>query len=107
MNVTTPTGQNNNLQPFLDDNCSICLASFEGKEVKIAACNHSFNKTSLDTWLKEKNNCPICRVALKERIPNSISAIMNGGRQVPRPEDVEHFLSLSRLSENGALYQIR
>ena len=71
MNVTTPTGQNNNLQPSLNseeyDNCSICLATLKGKEVKTTNCDHSFHKTCLDVWLKENNNCPQCLTDLKER----------------------------------------
>ena len=97
MHVTTPTGQNNNLQPSLNseenDDCSICLASLKGKEVKIAICNHSFHKTCLDDWLKEKENCPLCRTDLKERDLQ------------PNPAPRRFTPENQSLQENGALNQ--
>ena len=50
--------QNNNL---LND-CSICLEIFKNNESVISLpCNHIFHHECIQTWLKNSNNCPLCR----------------------------------------------
>lgn len=47
----------------LDDNCSVCLMEFAmgDKYIVIPDCNHIYHSECLKLWLKENNNCPICR----------------------------------------------
>ena len=41
--------------------CSICLDLIDDNITKILICNHKFHKSCIDTWLKQKNMCPLCR----------------------------------------------
>jgi len=42
--------------------CSICLESYHDDMIYNLSCNHNFHKECLDDWLKQKKNCPLCRV---------------------------------------------
>ena len=46
--------------------CTICLIDFKDVEkVKIFSClQHIFHEECIKNWLKNKNNCPICRKQL-------------------------------------------
>jgi len=57
-------------------NCSIC---WENKSNMVQTnCNHIFCKNCIDSWLEEKNNCPVCRHyyisynKIKNKIKNKI-----------------------------------
>jgi len=42
--------------------CSICLAPYEpGDRVKTTACMHRFHADCIDTWLRQKSICPVCK----------------------------------------------
>ncbi|CAM9636577.1 unnamed protein product, partial [Hapterophycus canaliculatus] len=42
--------------------CTICLAPYEEEEViKVLPCNHDFHAGCLDSWLKLKAICPLCK----------------------------------------------
>jgi hypothetical protein len=51
--------------------CHVCLEPFQVGETirKIIRCSHSFHVQCIDTWLKKKLTCPVCRchVASVER----------------------------------------
>ena len=40
--------------------CSICLEKIL-EEKKVLNCNHEFHIECIDMWLKEKQECPVCR----------------------------------------------
>jgi len=43
--------------------CTICMDDFVDDEVqRHLPCSHTFHKTCVDQWLKQKCTCPICRV---------------------------------------------
>ncbi|XP_044757392.1 E3 ubiquitin-protein ligase RNF165-like [Coccinella septempunctata] len=44
-----------------DDDCTICLGSLGLGILVIMECDHMFHRTCITDWLKEKNECPICR----------------------------------------------
>jgi len=45
--------------------CHICLQDFaDGDKLRALPCNHAFHVECVDTWLKQKNNCPTCRAEL-------------------------------------------
>lgn len=45
--------------------CPISLEEFkEGDSIIELPCNHIFNENNIKNWLKEKPNCPICRMSL-------------------------------------------
>lgn len=46
------------------EECPICLDNLNSKNTKTLPCNHKFHKLCLDTWLKRKNICPLCRFPL-------------------------------------------
>ena len=42
--------------------CSICLAPYEaGDVVRTVLCMHQFHKDCIDSWLRNKNECPVCK----------------------------------------------
>lgn len=42
--------------------CAICLTGIEdGETCRVFRCNHIFHKRCIDSWLRKKLNCPICR----------------------------------------------
>ena len=48
-----------------EDRCSICLETYTKDDVVVSLeCGHSFDKGCLLPWLKEHNNCPVCRAPL-------------------------------------------
>ncbi len=44
----------------LEDNCSICCSKGTKKAV-ITSCGHIFHRKCLMTWLKDHDDCPLCR----------------------------------------------
>ena len=46
-----------------NDNCSICLTSFNQKKLrKLPICNHTFHRKCIDHYfIYEKTCCPLCR----------------------------------------------
>eukprot|EP00931_Biecheleriopsis_adriatica_P101806 TRINITY_DN76884_c0_g1_i1.p1 TRINITY_DN76884_c0_g1~~TRINITY_DN76884_c0_g1_i1.p1 ORF type:complete len:437 (-),score=96.96 TRINITY_DN76884_c0_g1_i1:39-1349(-) len=45
-----------------DKRCAICLDNFQvGNELRKLWCSHSFHRKCVDTWLAEKDECPVCR----------------------------------------------
>ncbi|KAL3077981.1 hypothetical protein niasHS_012923 [Heterodera schachtii] len=60
------------------DECAICLDSYkEGQMIRqIPPCQHNFHSECIDFWVKQHNNCPICRaktflISLKNAKPNA------------------------------------
>lgn len=46
---------------------NIILSQFEGLMTNpfiITKCGHTFQKNSLEEWVKKKSNCPICRISI-------------------------------------------
>ncbi len=42
--------------------CSICLAPYElGESVRTIPCLHRFHSKCIDSWLKQKSLCPVCK----------------------------------------------
>ena len=53
--------------------CPISLEPFkEGDSIIELPCNHIFNENNIKNWLKEKPNCPVCRMDLIPKEDNSI-----------------------------------
>ena len=50
------------------EKCSICLEDIRPNQQKSLNCNHSFHKDCIDTWLIEKDDCPLCRAPQRTRI---------------------------------------
>lgn len=40
--------------------CSICLESLKGKNVRLTTCGHMFCPSCIENWLKIKMRCPNC-----------------------------------------------
>ena len=47
-----------------NEQCLICLSIDNCTWCKIIKCNHKFHTNCLIKWIKEKKNCPCCRVNL-------------------------------------------
>ncbi|KAL3634125.1 hypothetical protein CASFOL_021179 [Castilleja foliolosa] len=41
--------------------CAVCLDEFYGDVGVLVNCGHKFHVGCINEWLKEKNNCPLCR----------------------------------------------
>ncbi|XP_047329413.1 RING-H2 finger protein ATL66-like [Impatiens glandulifera] len=56
-------GSSHGYGPSKDGECSICLGCFqEGEKVKVLPlCKHGFHSECVDTWLKNRPSCPLCR----------------------------------------------
>ena len=53
----------------VNNSCIICLENFISEKqndltIMILECNHIFHETCLIKWLKDHNNCPLCRIDL-------------------------------------------
>eukprot|EP01017_Pseudomicrothorax_dubius_P009828 TRINITY_DN13430_c0_g1_i3.p1 TRINITY_DN13430_c0_g1~~TRINITY_DN13430_c0_g1_i3.p1 ORF type:complete len:177 (+),score=23.84 TRINITY_DN13430_c0_g1_i3:64-594(+) len=45
--------------------CTICMSDFSiGENLRILPCFHKFHSNCVDTWLRQKGSCPICRKEL-------------------------------------------
>ena len=51
------------------DLCSICIEEINDS-FTCKTCKNSFHNGCIQKWLERKNNCPLCRTQLKERVPN-------------------------------------
>ncbi|KAL0309193.1 UNVERIFIED_CONTAM: RING-H2 finger protein ATL5 [Sesamum radiatum] len=51
-----------------DAQCSICLAEYQEKEVLriMPNCGHSFHLSCIDTWLRKRSTCPVCRLSIQD-----------------------------------------
>lgn len=64
---------------FINDTCAICLEKFTNNDlISDIRCKHAFHKKCINTWIKEKNNCPLCKRDLinKKKIKFSVEMIM-------------------------------
>ncbi len=67
------------------DNCHICFDNM--KNTITTKCNHTFCNSCLNLWLKNNNNCPLCRDILNDR-----SVIQNENIN-PLPPPVKYRIS--------------
>ena len=49
------------------ESCCICLDPLE-ENVTTTPCSHSFHEACLQSWTEQKNECPICRERLDNRL---------------------------------------
>ncbi len=45
-----------------NDICSICLENLKDDKCVILSCEHIYHKVCIKMWLKNNENCPICRI---------------------------------------------
>lgn len=61
--------------------CSICLQEYQSKETVCWAknddCDHLFHQDCIVTWLKDHDDCPLCRTHLL-KYDNDEDSVMNG-----------------------------
>lgn len=45
------------------ETCSICLEAFTAGETikRISVCQHRYHGSCIDPWIRDNNNCPLCR----------------------------------------------
>lgn len=54
--------------------CCICLASYnDNDELKKLPCSHFFHASCVDTWLRIKAFCPLCKCSIGNRTGESPS----------------------------------
>ena len=51
--------------------CSICLDDIE-KDIEFLPCIHGFHRECIDEWIKEKPECPICKVPVYVNTPEQL-----------------------------------
>ncbi|KAJ8750420.1 hypothetical protein K2173_015559 [Erythroxylum novogranatense] len=68
---------------FKDDAiCCICLANYDDNdELKELPCSHFFHANCVDTWLKIKAFCPLCKCSVGRHIAN-LPLETNSGQQL-------------------------
>ena len=44
--------------------CSICLKKMYCNDSIKTDCDHTYHKTCIETWLKDKDTCPMCRATI-------------------------------------------
>jgi hypothetical protein len=45
--------------------CSVCLEPFEkGAQCTILPCNHRYHQKCIEEWLRNVNNCPVCKSSI-------------------------------------------
>lgn len=56
-----------------EEACPICLVDFEHDEVLrvLPCCKHTFHDTCVESWLKIKNHCPLCRANMSDTNQNT------------------------------------
>jgi hypothetical protein len=58
----TPSSSSPSSSSSLRFACSICLAPYEpGDVVRTVLCMHQFHRDCIDSWLRNKNECPVCK----------------------------------------------
>lgn len=55
-----------------NDECVICLEDIKDGEIcrVLPECSHVFHKACVGLWLMKKRVCPICRLRVKDTVPN-------------------------------------
>ena len=52
-------------QPLVGEiSCPICLQNYQGEEIVLLPCLHSFHRECLSEWTRRREDCPMCRVEL-------------------------------------------
>ncbi|XP_078178396.1 RING-H2 finger protein ATL70-like [Carex rostrata] len=70
-----------------DGCCSICLVDYKDGEVlrSMPGCSHLFHVQCVDTWLKSRPTCPVCRTSpLNSPVPTPLAEV------VPLAQTVQH-----------------
>ena len=57
--------------------CPICMNSVPLIKSTHTSCGHDFCKTCLRKWLREHDNCPICRTVLLVNPENRVEDLTN------------------------------
>jgi hypothetical protein len=74
--------------------CSICAEALEVPGCSITRCGHVFHTECLETWFKQKQNCPLCKSSCKAGATRVLRA------PIPlEPSEEERIRVLSRGSE--------
>ncbi|KAJ9698411.1 hypothetical protein PVL29_007480 [Vitis rotundifolia] len=55
-----------------NNECVICLEDIKDGEIcrVLPECSHVFHKACVGSWLMKKRVCPICRLRVKDTVPN-------------------------------------
>ncbi|XP_030533828.1 RING-H2 finger protein ATL39-like [Rhodamnia argentea] len=53
-----------------DAQCSICLGEYQEREVLriMPKCGHNFHLSCIDTWLRKRSTCPVCRLHVQDSV---------------------------------------
>ena len=48
-----------------ENQCSICMTDYEeGEEILTLLCFHKFHAECIETWFKNQDWCPVCRLKI-------------------------------------------
>ncbi|KAF8027138.1 hypothetical protein BT93_E0146 [Corymbia citriodora subsp. variegata] len=80
-----------------DAQCSICLGEYqEGEELRIMPkCEHNFHLSCIDTWLRKRSTCPVCRLRLQASVLSKPAGTIAFGTS-SSPEESEISMENSR-----------
>ena len=77
--------------------CAVCLSEFEDGELGrvLPKCAHRFHVECIDTWLRSRSSCPVCRAPVRPgstvyvggSVSSSDSRPISGNPPLPAPEE--------------------
>lgn len=78
-----------------ENECCICMEHINHGDNNCVSlnCGHEFHVTCISAWLKEKEECPVCRVC--------VCTEMDGEKNVPSENDEENNLSPQLTEDNN------
>ena len=54
-----------NNDEYSSEICSICLDNYKKEDIlNELKCGHKYHNTCIDDWIKNNNNCPLCRLSI-------------------------------------------
>ena len=60
-------GEGEGAQEHKDYACTVCLADYEpGDHIRTLPCMHNYHTECIDPWLRERGDCPICKLRLED-----------------------------------------
>lgn len=97
-----------NIEIYNKESCIICVDEFAKEQTLInLECNHFFHEECIISWLKKRNQCPICRKEFKtddqdyENRRSQNRTFLNNWRRYNNRNDYNHHQNNNHNGNNG------
>ena len=67
--VVNGISRNTRINNHEEVQCSICMEMIDRTDKKTLTCNHDFHAGCINTWLRTKDTCPLCRAPQRVEEP--------------------------------------